>query len=113
MVEYSLFGDYNMYSNNTRGRASLVKSLVQKLEFTDKNEAISAISINFKHVSDRISLLWGYPELNKYFDDLVIDKRGGRQGFPEQVMSAIFFLQELHSTVVKPPQNDVWENKEK
>lgn len=50
----------------------------------------------FPRILDKIAELWGKPELEAYFDDLLLDRRGNRQGFPPEVSSEIFFLNTLH-----------------
>lgn len=43
----------------------------------------------FDRILTRIEQLWDLPELDDYFSDLLIDKRGGRQGFPKEVLNDI------------------------
>ncbi|MFN0040532.1 MAG: hypothetical protein ACKVP2_13555 [Burkholderiales bacterium] len=49
----------------------------------------------FPHILDRIGLLWGTPELDTYFQHLMLDDRGNRSGFPPEVMRELAFLFEL------------------
>jgi hypothetical protein len=37
----------------------------------------------FSRIGERIPLMWGYVELQKYLGEIICDERGGRQGFPE------------------------------
>ena len=62
----------------------------------------------FNNIMDQ----WGKPELDDYFNELFIDRRGGRQGFPVEVMQDIFFLYSLWKKVKgdKPSQDAVWSN---
>jgi hypothetical protein len=57
----------------------------------------SALEAKFPHIAEKIVLLWGYPELDKFFDKLSIDERGDREGFPADVMSDLMFLSALHN----------------
>ncbi len=43
----------------------------------------------------KIEDLWDTPEIHDYFSDLLIDKRGGRQGFPADVLQDIIALREF------------------
>ena len=43
----------------------------------------------------KIDELWERPEIHDYFSDLIIDKRGARQGFPKEVLADILMLREL------------------
>jgi tankyrase len=42
--------------------------------------------------------LWDTEQIDDYFCDLIIDKRGGRQGFPEVVMEDILALRKLRQS---------------
>lgn len=52
---------------------------------------------HYERVLDRIMELWGTPEAEQYFLDLLVDARGSRSGFPVKVAEEIYFLSELHS----------------
>lgn len=52
----------------------------------------------FDRILTNIEKLWGKPELDDYFTDLIIDKRGGRKGFSEEVMRNIMFLHDYHES---------------
>jgi len=48
-------------------------------------------------ISTAIELMWGNPELETYFDKLIVDDRGGRAGFPKPVMDALLRLYNDHT----------------
>jgi hypothetical protein len=49
-------------------------------------------------VANRIALCWRDPVLTaRVFDDLLLDRRGGRQGFPKPVASELLHLRLLHA----------------
>jgi hypothetical protein len=50
----------------------------------------------YPRILNTISQLWGTPELEEYFADLVLDQRGSRKGFPREVAAEIFRLSSLH-----------------
>lgn len=52
---------------------------------------------HYERILDRIMALWGKPEAEQYFLDLLVDARGSRSGFPVKVAEEIYFLSELHS----------------
>jgi hypothetical protein len=56
----------------------------------------SAIEEKFPRIAEQITLLWGFPEMEKYFEKIMYDDRGGREGFPADVMSELVFLGILH-----------------
>lgn len=58
----------------------------------DEERYPRSLEAKFKRIFDKIIDLWGTPGLEDYFTSLLIDDRGGRQGFPGDVMRDIFFL---------------------
>src|SRR5690349_5273431 len=54
-----------------------------------------ALEDHFDRILSKIDELWDRPELHDYFSELIIDKRGGRQGFPKEVLSDILMLKDL------------------
>ncbi len=54
----------------------------------------------FPRVLNRIVELWDKKEIDDYFNDLLMDTRGGtRQGFPPEVASEIFALSIAHAKI--------------
>ncbi|HEY4374531.1 MAG TPA: hypothetical protein VGN52_21595 [Burkholderiales bacterium] len=65
------------------------------------------------HIVERLRLLWGYPEGHTYLTRLLVDHRGGRQGFSREVFSEISELLETYPAEFtqprRAPANDlVW-----
>jgi tankyrase len=54
-----------------------------------------ALEDRFDRILTKIDELWDRPEIQAYFSDLIIDKRGGRQGFPKEVLADILMLRDL------------------
>jgi hypothetical protein len=61
------------------------------------------LEANFARIVTQITLMWGYPEMDTYFNKLWIDDRGDRAGFPKAVMEDLMFLASLHQAAY-PPQ---------
>ena len=60
-------------------------------------------------ICNRIAERWKYPELMvPYFDDLLMDGRGGRQGFPMSIAIEISSLREHYQATVSAATDDVW-----
>jgi hypothetical protein len=58
----------------------------------------------FPRIVDSIVLMWGNKEMDTFFQKIMMDDRGDRQGFPPEVMSDLMFLSQLHNTAY-PFQN--------
>jgi tankyrase len=54
-----------------------------------------ALENRFDRILGRIDALWDKAEIGDYFTDLIIDKRGGRQGFPKAVLDEILMLRDF------------------
>jgi tankyrase len=52
------------------------------------------LEAQFGRILRKIEELWDSPRLDEYFSDLLIDKRGGRQGFPEAVLKDLIMIRE-------------------
>lgn len=67
----------------------------------------------FPKISEKISLMWGTIGLQAYLSSTIFDERGGRQGFPLPVVSALMRLNEYHDTLVPQPvatPEQVWDD---
>ena len=66
---------------------------------------------SFPHVVNSIASLWKSPRrLDGYFEDLLVDHRGNRQGFPFAVAHEIARLREHYQLSVFPIKKScVWE----
>lgn len=75
------------------------------------------------HISDKVELLWGTPELHNYLNSLIIDDRHyrtgeTRQGFRPEVIAALMKLHQQHSDVIRQrhvellnrQRIDIWTN---
>jgi hypothetical protein len=69
----------------------------------------SALLTKFPRVANLVAVLWKDPDsLRRYVDDLLVDKRGNRQGFPVDVLREIFELRAYFDTL-HPPVLQPWE----
>ncbi|HNQ04710.1 MAG TPA: hypothetical protein PKH69_08865 [Thiobacillaceae bacterium] len=57
---------------------------------TDKER--SAIETRFPHIARELCALWKTGQIDLYLDDLLLDSRGGRQGFPADVLDELMSL---------------------
>jgi hypothetical protein len=65
----------------------------------------SVLETQFPRILDKITMMWGFQELNAYFASLLLDDSGaGRQGFPPEAWEEIHVLSSLHLLLV--PSNN-------
>jgi hypothetical protein len=67
-----------------------------------------ALERQFKRIADKIAESWPSSECARYIDSLLVDSRGGRQGFPSEVISELFLLHALLEDH-NPTRRDLWE----
>ena len=71
----------------------------------------SLVQQQFPKIAEKIALMWGRRGLQEYLSKTIFDERGGRQGFPMPIVSALLRLFEYHSALVPDtPSGDAWEN---
>jgi hypothetical protein len=64
----------------------------------------------FPHIVNALSGAWATPtRCRGCFDQLLIDQRGDRQGFPNAVASELAALKDFYDSVVHPTQQTVWD----
>ncbi|MBI4807651.1 MAG: hypothetical protein HY799_01685 [Nitrosomonadales bacterium] len=71
---------------------------------------VSLILEHYPKVGEKIAVMWGSQELHKYLGDTIFDARGGRQGFPMSVVSALLRLFQYHSTLIPGSEDDAWDH---
>lgn len=54
----------------------------------------------YPNIGNKIAALWGSAQLHKYLNQIIIDDRGGRQGFPQPIVSALLRIFQHHSSLV-------------
>lgn len=54
-----------------------------------------ALEQQYERILCRIEELWNRPEIEDYFSDLIVDRRGGRKGFPKPVLDEILMLRDI------------------
>lgn len=65
----------------------------------------------FPRVGAKIAAMWGSVELQRYLSETIFDARGGRQGFPQPIISALMSIYQFHESLVPDSGNDdVWHN---
>ncbi len=73
----------------------------------------SLVQERFPKIGEKIAMMWGTIGLQAYLTRTIFDERGGRQGFPLPVVSALMRLNEYHDTLVPQPlmtPEHVWDD---
>lgn len=67
---------------------------------------LSALELQFPRLAAEIQAVWGTADCFGKLEELLVDRRGGRHGFPEAVYSDLFLL----LTLVPRPKGpyDIW-----
>jgi hypothetical protein len=108
-----LMGDQTL----TRSVAARWQRLREAERQKERPDPWPIIESRFPRIAATIREQWGRRALDDYFSGLVIDRRGNRQGFPVEVLSAIMEVARLHaaqfglSQPVRPWEADVSETK--
>ena len=69
------------------------------------------LASQFPRVANVLALCWTYApgECKRHLASLIVDERGGRKGFPSDVVPEILALWELHERLFPEVDRDVWE----
>ncbi len=63
----------------------------------------------FPHIVNRLAQVWQRPgEFERYMQELMLDSRGNRHGFPLEVVAELTALREYHQSRRQPKKNDPW-----
>jgi hypothetical protein len=64
----------------------------------------------YPRIVNRMGELWQHPALmHTYFEELMVDTRGNRAGFPDAVVVELGSLKHPYNRVLFPIKIDVWE----
>lgn len=62
----------------------------------------SLLSTDFARIANALHEQWSRPQAClHYFDDLLVDKRGGRRGFPASIVSELSTLKNYYESEVR------------
>ena len=68
-----------------------------------------SLLFKFPRIANLVAAMWQDPNsLRRYVDDLLVDKRGNRQGFPLDVLRELFRLRAYYDEL-HPDSNLPWE----
>ena len=80
---------------------------VLKIVQDDEDSYPHELEKQYPRVLNRIIELWNTTQIDAYFIDLLVDKRGGRQGFPPEVARDIYRLSQIYERTHKRDEGPV------
>ena len=109
-VKAQVLGMSAQLANEEAARSALTGDAIRLMCQLEKKVTVTALADDYPRVLNRIAVLWSRPvELHAYFDGLLHDNRGNREGFPFEVLTQINALQHFYVTVVNPKHVDPWD----
>jgi hypothetical protein len=77
----------------------------------EASERPMKLAAAFPRIVNRMAKLWKMPlQMDRYFEDLLTDHRGNRQGFPLGVLMELSALKDYYLTRVYPTRRDLWDS---
>lgn len=70
---------------------------------------LSSLEQRYPRVTLELVERWGKPSLESFLDNLILDSRGGRQGFAPDAMEELLLLHTVHRE--NRPSSDLWQVK--
>jgi hypothetical protein len=68
------------------------------------------LASRFPRIVNRLARFWDSPRMiDACFEELLIDHRGNRKGFPDEVLAELLTLAQYHRAVHKPLDIDLWQ----
>jgi hypothetical protein len=97
-------------ATNLGSTTELSAEAVRLLASLGKRVSMTELAGKYPRVLNRIAAVWHKrAEADRCFDELLLDARRTRQGFPQSVVYEIASLRHYHVTHVFPKHVDPWE----
>jgi hypothetical protein len=88
---------------NAAGRA-----LLASIEESARPTKLAAL---FPRIVNQLAKLWKMPrEMDRYFEELLTDTRGSRQGFSLPILMELGALKDYYRAKLYPTRRDVWDS---
>jgi hypothetical protein len=82
------------------------QALLASIEESARPQELTAA---FPRIVNRMAKLWKMPrEMDRYFEELLTDTRGHRQGFPLRILMDLSTLKDYYQAKVFPTRHDAW-----
>ena len=87
--------------------SGLLRPTAQWVSKLPRDVVPHALLSKFPRIANLLAVLWQDPgSLRRYLDDLLVDKRGNRQGFPLEILRELFafraYYDQLHPGSSRP-----------
>ena len=83
------------------------QALLASIEETTRPKELAAA---FPRIVNRMAKLWKMPrEMDRYFDELLADTRGNRQGFSLKILMELSTLNDYYKTKMHTARHDAWD----
>ena len=67
---------------------------------------VRMIGERFPAIGNKITVLWGSAALQSYLYSIIVDHRGGRRGFPKQIVTVLLRIHHFHGKMVSEDHNN-------
>ena len=92
--------------------AELVRNTFRWLATLPADVRPHGLAMQYPRIANRFAEIWKRPlQCERYFDSLMIDKRGGRQGFPPAIAAEIAALKSHYLRTSLTMHFGVWGNR--
>jgi hypothetical protein len=90
--------------------ADLTDAAVRLMNTLARKCPLKQVSARFPRVLNRLAAMWGQPHLvERCFQELLIDSRGKRAGFPLEVLTELQALRNCNAQRIVPARVDPWQ----
>src|SRR5258706_2352708 len=84
------------------------QALLAYIEETARPKGLAAA---YPRIVNHMAKLWKMPrEMNRYFEELLTDTRGKRQGFPLNILMELSTLHDYYKTKTHTGTRDIWDS---
>ena len=76
----------------------------------DESLRPTVLAARYPRILNKVAELWRRPTLmDRYFDELLMDNRGDRQGFPLNILLELTTLKEHYHSAAFPTRTGIWD----
>jgi hypothetical protein len=95
--------------SGSRQLDELSSDAVRLLALLNPKLRMPRLPVAFPHIVNRLASVWLRPsEFERYIDELLLDTRGNRLGFPLEIVAELTALREHYQTKLHPKKSDPW-----